>query len=291
MENFDNLFENQSSGINNDQPFDKEVWSQRKQTERAKLYEAIDGMTDLTFSSCKTLSDYLGMQSRLGRTSVANTLLVLAQKPDATYVMSFDDWHQRGRSVKRNEKALMVLEANGEYQREDGTTGTSFDAKRVFDVSQTQGKPLREREQASLRSKLKSLVTDTPVPINVSDSVAQEIGALYSDKDNTVYVARNMDGEALFAHIACELAHAENMTDEPSRDAFISSCAADIVCRRYSISYAASSEQIPDSVTRLDTASKRAVLGRIREAACDIMERVDRNLYAERQQQKNQPER
>lgn len=85
-------------------------------------------------------------------------------------------------------------------------------------------------------------MTDTPVPINVSDSVAQEIGALYSDKDNTVYVARNMDGEALFAHIACELVYAENTTDEPSRDAFISSCAADIVCSRYGISYVASNE-------------------------------------------------
>jgi hypothetical protein len=41
----------------------------------------------------------------------------------------------------------------------------------------------------------------------------------------------------------------------------------------------------------LDTSGKRAVLGSIREAACDIMERVERNLYAERQQQKNQPER
>ena len=201
MENFDSLFENQNAGFNNDQPFDKEAWAQRKQAERAKLYEAIDGMTDLTFSSAKTLSDYLSMQSRLGRTSVANTLLVLAQKPDATYVMSFDDWHQRGRSVKRNEKALMVLEANGEYQRDDGTTGTSFDAKRVFDISQTLGKPVREREQASLRSRLKALVTDTPVPVNVSDSVSQEIGALYSDKDNTVYVARNMDGEIGRAHV------------------------------------------------------------------------------------------
>ena len=239
MENFDSLFENKSSGFNNDKPFNKEAWAQRKQAERAKLYEAIDGMTDLTFSSDKTLSNYLGMQSRLGRTSVANTLLVLAQKPDATYVMSFDDWHQRGRSVKRNEKALIVLEANGEYQREDGTTGTSFDAKRVFDVSQTQGKPLREREQASIRSRLKALVTETPVPVKVSDSISQEIGALYSDKDKTVHVARNMDGEALFVHIACELAHAENTTDDPSRDAFISSCTAYIVCRRYGISYAA----------------------------------------------------
>jgi len=290
MENFDSLFETQSAESNNDQPFDKEAWAQRKQEQRAHLYETIDSMTDLTHSSPEALSKYLDMQSKLGRTSVANTLLVLAQKPDATYVMSFDDWHQRGRSVKRNEKALLVLEANGEYQRDDGTTGTSFDAKRVFDVSQTQGKPVRERKQASIRSKLKALVTDTPVPVRVSDSVSQEIGALYSAKDNTVYVARNMDGGTLFAAIACELAHAENTTGDAKRDAFVSTCAANIVCSRFGVEPTAI-EGIPEDIAEMDTKDKRTVLSSIREAACDIMERVDRNLYAERQQQKNQPER
>jgi len=290
MENFDNLFENQNNGKQEHQPFDKEAWAQRKQEERTHLYETIDGMTDITLSSPEALSNYLNMQARLGRTSVANTLLVLAQNPEASYVMSFDDWHERGRSVKRNEKALQVLEASGEYQREDGTMGTSFDVKRVFDISQTYGKPVRERSQAPIRSRLKALVTDTPVPVKVSDSVSQEIGALYSDKDNTVYVARNMDGAALFAAVSCELVHAENITDAPARDAFISSCAANIVCRRYGID-APAYDRIPEAITELDTGEKRALMGSIRKAACDIMERVDKNLYAERQQQKNQPER
>jgi len=290
MENFDNLFENQNNGKQENQPFDKEAWAQRKQEERAHLYETIDGMTDLTLSSPEALSNYLNMQSRLGRTSVANTLLILAQNPEASYVMSFDDWHERGRSVKRNEKALQVLEANGDYQREDGTMGTSFDVTRVFDVSQTYGKPVRERTQAPMRSRLKALVTDTPVPVKVSDSVSLDIGALYSDKENTVYVARDMDGAALFAAIACELVHAENITDAPTRDAFISSCAANIVCRRYGID-APAYDRIPEALTDMGTSEKRAVLGSIREAACDIMERMDKNLYAERQQQRNQPER
>jgi hypothetical protein len=247
-------------------------------------------MTGKTLSYPAALSDYLTMQSRLGRTSVANTLLVLSQKPDASYVMSFDDWQQRGRAVKRNEKALLVLEASGEYERTDGTAGTRFDVKRVFDVSQTHGQPLRERMQAPMRSRLKALVTDTPVPVRVSDSVSQEMGALYSDRDNTVYVARNMEGETLFAAIACELVHAENVTNKPAHDAFISSCAASIVCRRYGID-APAYDRIPEAISALDTGEKRAVLGSIREAACDIMERVDRNLYAERQQQRSQPER
>lgn len=290
MENFDSLFENQTERQQDGQPFDKEAWAERKQAERAQLYETIDEMADKSLSDPAALSDYLGMQSRLGRTSVANTLLVLAQKPDASYVMSFDDWQQRGRAVKRNEKALLVLEASGEYERPDGTMGTSFDAKRVFDVSQTHGQPLRERTQAPIRSRLKALATDTPVPIKASDAVSQDIGAMYSDKDNTIYVARNMGGETLFAAIACELVHADNMTDNPTRDAFISSCAAGIVCRRYGIS-APAYDSIPDAISELDTSGKRAVLGSIREAACDIIERVDKNLHAERQQQKSQPER
>jgi hypothetical protein len=290
MENFDNLLENQNTRGQANQPFDKEAWAQRKQAERAHLYETIDGMTDLTLSSPEVLSNYLAIQSRLGRTSVSNTLLILAQNADSSYVMSFDDWHERGRSVKRNEKAMQVLEANGEYERADGTMGTSFDVKRVFDVSQTYGKPLRERTQAPIRSRLKALVTDTPVPVRVSDSVSQDMGAMYSDKDNTVYVARNMDGAALFAVISCELVHAENMTEDASRDAFISRCAANIVCRRYGVSIQAC-DSIPQEIAEMDTTEKRVVLGSIREAACDIMERIDRNLYAERQHQKNQPER
>ncbi len=291
MENYDSLFENQNTGYHNDQPFDKDAWAERKQADRKRLYETIDGMTDLTLYSPKALSDYLGMQARLGRMSVSNTLLVMAQKPEATFVMSFEDWQLKGRSVKRYEKALLVLEANGEYEREDGTLGTSFDAKRVFDVSQTHGKPLQERMQAPIRSKLKALVTDTPVPVKVSDSVSQEIGALYSDKDNTVYAARNMDGETLFAALTCELVHAENKTGDPERDAFISTGAAGIVCRRYGITAVPECNDIPYTVSKLDTSGKRAVLGSIREAACDIMDRMDINLYAERQQQKNQPER
>ena len=67
-------------------------------------------------------------------TSVANTLLIAAQKPEASYVMSYDDWTQKGRSVKRGENGFFILEANGEYTREDGSLATSYDAKCVFDI-------------------------------------------------------------------------------------------------------------------------------------------------------------
>ena len=282
MENFDSLFQEQGS----EQPFDKETWAERKQQERRQLFEAIDKMADKTLSDTGMLTDYLNMQSRLGKTSVGNTLLVVSQKPDATYIADYDDWQKKGRSVRKGEKGLLVLEADGEYARDDGSMGVSFKAKSVFDVSQTYGQTIRQRTQVPIKSKLRALMTDTPIPVKLSDSVSQDIGALYSREDKAVYVARGLDGGSLFKVIACELAHGETNGGDAQMAGFVSSCAANIVCKRYGVDVP-EYDQIPESVSGLSVQDKRSILGKIREAACDMNERIDKNLYAERQQRKH----
>lgn len=284
MEQFDSLFENQKQP---EQPFDKEAWAQQKQEKRQELYSMVDEMADRALSEPEVLSAYLKMQSSLGRATVANTLLVMAQKPDATFVKTFNEWAEKGRSPRRNEKCLYTLEANGEYTRDDGSVATSYDAKPVFDVSQTRGKPIQQQAALSmpLRSKLKALMTDTPVPVRPSENVSESIGALYSPEDNTVYVARSSDWNKLFFAIARELARSDG-----EKDTFLCDCAANIVCERFGIP-PIKCDQIPDEYSSLDVWEKRSALGKAREAACEIVERALRTLYAERQQQKNQPER
>ncbi len=140
------------------------------------------------------------------------------------------------------------MEADGEYARDDGGMGVSFKAKSVFDVSQTYGQPIRQRAQAPVKALLHALMTDTPVPVKLSDSVSQDIGALYSREDKTVYVAREMDGDNLFKLIACELAHAEMNGNDPQMAGFVSSCAANIVCKRYGVGVP-ECDKIPESVS------------------------------------------
>ena len=89
MENYDNLFEQQPEQT--EQPFDREVWVQQKREQRQELYDLIEEMSEKTLTDPSALSDYLNMQARLGKTSVANTLLVVAQKPDATFIANYDD--------------------------------------------------------------------------------------------------------------------------------------------------------------------------------------------------------
>lgn len=286
MESFDSLFDTQAK-TQPEQPFDKEAWAEKKQAQRTELYEMIDEMADRVLCEPDMLATYLRMQAWLAKTSVSNTLLLTAQKPDATRVMSFEDWQQKGRSVKRNEKALLILEANGEYQREDGSMATSYDVKRVFDVSQTHGKPVLQRATLSmpLRAKLKALMTDTPVPVKPSERVSESIGALYSPEDNAVYVARTQDWNKLFFVVAREFACAGG-----TEDTFLCDCVANIVCKRFGVP-PMTCDRIPDEYAALGVREKREALGEVREAANEIVERTDRNLYAEYQQQKKQPER
>lgn len=283
MENYDNLFEQQPEQT--EQPFDREAWAQQKREQRQELYNLIEEMLEKTLADPSALSDYLNMQARLGKTSVANTLLMIAQKPNATFISGFDDWQKRGRSVKRGEKAALVLEANGEYERPDGTMGVNFDVKRVFDISQTYGKPIRERTAPPIKTALKAITTNVPVPVKLSEGISQSVGAMYSEKDNTVYVARGVEGNELFFALSRELARAHS-----GADTFVCDCAANIACLRYGVP-AKYCDRIPDEIAALESREKRSALNIVRDAACGIAERVDRNLFAERQQSRNDPVR
>lgn len=283
MENYDNLFEQQPEQT--EQPFDREVWVQQKREQRQELYDLIEEMSEKTLIDPSALSDYLNMQARLGKASVANTLLMIAQKPNATFISGFDDWQKRGRSVKRGEKAALVLEANGEYERPDGTMGVNFDVKRVFDISQTYGKPIRERTAPPIKTALKAITTNVPVPVKLSEGISQSVGAMYSEKDNTVYVARGVEGNELFFALSRELARAHS-----GANTFVCDCAANVACLRYGVP-AKYCDRIPDEIAALESREKRSALNIVRDAACEIAERVDRNLFAERQQSRNDPVR
>lgn len=288
MENFDEIFDNGTYG--SAQPrLSTEEWIEMKKQERAELYAAIDDMAEKALCDKEALSTYLTLQANLGKTSVNNTLLVMAQKPDATFVCDAEVWQERGRGIRKGEgkNAIKQFMQNREYTREDGSVAMGYKVVRCFDVSQTYGKPVSKRAilSMSMKSKLKALMTDAPVPVQLSDEVPQSIGAQYSPKENVIHVAKGLNGGTLFYSISCEMARAGGCANT-----FLCDCAANIACIRFGIA-PKFCDQIPEEYANLDTQEKRTALGEIRSTAIEIIGRVDKNLYTERQQQKNQPER
>lgn len=140
-----------------------------KQTNKERLREITEsieqGIKEL-FESEKYMQ-YLRVMSRFHRYSVNNITLIHLQKPHATHVAGFNKWRdQFGRHVKRGEKGIKiiaptpykkkieeikrdpdtkapVLDKNGNAVMEEKEISIPrFKVVSVFDVSQTEGKPL-----------------------------------------------------------------------------------------------------------------------------------------------------
>ena len=65
-------------------PFDKEEWAAAKQAQRKEAYELIDNTCSEMVASGDSFRQYLDVQGRFDRYSVANAILVSAQMPEAT---------------------------------------------------------------------------------------------------------------------------------------------------------------------------------------------------------------
>lgn len=107
------------------------------------------------------LAEFLKFAARFRKYSPANVALIFAQKPDATLVAGIKTWNDLGRRVKKGEKGIAIFAptvrkvkvraeeidpATGEVrevEREEERL-VGFHVAHVFDVSQTEGKPLPE---------------------------------------------------------------------------------------------------------------------------------------------------
>lgn len=111
---------------------------------------------------------WLDVRSAMYEYSLHNTILIAMQRPDASQVAGYRKWQELGRQVRKGERAVRIL-APRRVRVEDGESGeeahrlVGFIGVSVFDVSQTEGKPLGEAPK--------------PAPIE-GDSHAELIGRL-----------------------------------------------------------------------------------------------------------------
>ena len=128
---------------------------------------------------------YLTAMSKFHHYSFGNTMLIFMQCPNATHVAGYHDWRRNfGRQVKRGEHGIAIL-APCPYRRQeeveetapDGSSSKSvqwvqrmsFRTVTVFDISQTEGKPLPEiAKKHSMRAWLRLCAAFplTPFPLS-----------------------------------------------------------------------------------------------------------------------------
>lgn len=295
MSNFDDIFAGKSGSEN--RPFDKEAWAEKKQEERRELYALADSTAAEIGKDGVKFRQYLDVQSRFDRYSPTNALLILAQMPEATQLRDFDGWKEAGVSVQRKPVSVKILEPGKEYPREDGTRGTSFEVKRVYDVSQTRGR-LRSAPAVKLddRVLLKALIHRTPVPIQTVDSLPNNMGALYDHSQQVIFVCRGMGAEDIFRSVSKELAHAQlagtRQDYNRSDAAFAAYSASYLLCKKYQIDTADYNfSRLPASFRECSPRQVRETLTEIRDTANQISTRMYRALEQNRAPKAKEQER
>ena len=121
-------------------PYDKEQWAAQKQAERKEAYELIDNTCSEMAVNGDSFRQYLDVQGRFDRYSVANAVLVSAQMPEATQLKDYGKWKQSRVYVNKDAQKITILEPSKEYLRDDGTKAVSYNAKAVYDISETSAK-------------------------------------------------------------------------------------------------------------------------------------------------------
>jgi len=300
MSNFDDLSRQeqvQSPPINN-QPFDKEAWAQKKQEQREAVYAMIDETATAVARDGDTFQKYLDVQSRFDRYSVSNALLILAQKPEATRIADFDTWKEQGAYIRKKESGFYIIEPGEEYQRQDGSTGISYNPKKMFDISQTGNSRKRETPvYPDERTRIKALLAHAPVPVRISDALPSGVNALYQADTREIQIRRGLDANHIFRALAQELAQAEmdqgDGSYNRSEQGFRAYCASYMLCKQYGVETDGfyHFEGVPQMLETLEPQEIRAELSVIREAANEISGRMNRMLNQERQQKRQEPER
>ena len=186
-----------------------------KPTNRERLREITEGIEQgikELFESEKYMR-YLSVMSRFHRYSVNNTMLIYMQRPDATLVAGYNKWkNQFERHVKRGEHGITIIAPTPykkkiEEQKLDPDTKAPmldkdgkvimeekeieiplFRPVKVFDVSQTDGKPLPELASSlsgnvqNYEVFMEALRRSAPVPIEFEPMAANMDGYFSSDQ-------------------------------------------------------------------------------------------------------------
>ena len=78
------------------------------------------------------------------------------------------------------------MEPGKKYERDNGEIGTSFNVKRVYDVSQAQREVTPRNANLTDRAVMLALKAASPVPITVVEALPDNRGAMYDAKTKSI---------------------------------------------------------------------------------------------------------
>ncbi|MGI9071701.1 MAG: ArdC family protein [Bryobacteraceae bacterium] len=182
--------------------------------------------SEIEAGKSEALKNYLATMGRFHRYSWGNVLLIHSQRPNATRVAGFHAWHEVGRWVQKNEKGIMIfapvlVKRHEQQPREQPSDGqqtpnevaparlSGFRTAYVYDISQTQGRPLPEFAQTTgdpkdHGEKLKGFASKRGISVEYDRTIAPALGVSSGGRIRLIPGLKPAEEFSVLAH---ELAH------------------------------------------------------------------------------------
>ena len=305
----------------------------KQQQQLKEITERLEKGVQELFTSEKYM-EYLRVMSQFHNYSFSNTLLIAMQKPDATLVAGYGAWQKKfERNVMKGEKAIKifapaprkveverdvidpdtkrpVLDENGEPKKETVTIQKPyFKVTSVFDVSQTDGKPLPELATVQdltgsvegYSMFFEALRRTSKVPMDF-ETIEGDSHGYYHQVEKRIAIAEGMSEAQNVKTAIHEIAHsrlhdvdmadAENgvMVDRRTREVQAESVAY-TVCQRYGIETSEYSfGYIAGWSNGREMKELRSAMEVIRREADSMIKEIDANIEAIRKERALQSE-
>ena len=276
----------------------KEEYAEKKRVEKEKVYQMIDETAKEIVSDPEKFKSFLDTQSQMDRYSAANALLIYSQCPQATQLKDFDDWGKDNVKITKGAKSISILEPV-EYTRADGSSGVSYNVKKVFDVSMTTG---RKTPAVSVNRDPKSLITTmldvSPVEVQSTDELPYpNMAAFYNNEKQVLYVKRDVgDSVAVAQCVAQELGHAQlsiNSQSYSRKDmGFQAVCIGYMLCKKYGVdTQNFAINRIPQDLSSKEPREIRGELSKMRNAMSEIHSHISDEMFRKKQERHRDYER
>lgn len=267
-------------------PFNKEEWAAQKQEQRKEAYELIDSICSEMMVNGDSFRQYLDVQGHFDRYSVNNAILVSAQMPEATQLKDYGSWKQSRVYVDKDAQKVTILEPGKEYQRDDGSKAVGYNAKVVYDISQTSAKDRQQPQEAkTMRELVSAMIDASPVSFVPVDDL--ELPAFYDSSQQTIFIRTGLSEEQLFVSMAKEVSAAVfDFKHKESRDdsEFKSFCVAYMVSSRYGVDTKGFHfDKLPKEFEGMETQAFKGGLGLMR----DVLGEIQSDMY--KSLEKNKP--
>jgi len=240
------------------------------------------------------VTQYLGFLSRFHRYSLHNTMSIWIHCPNATHVAGYKAWQNLGRQVRKGEKGIPVFAPctqavpDGDDEDEKKTRRViGYKIVYVFDVSQTEGKPLpkapivAQGDGSELLPMLEGIASDLGIGLEYRAMSGSHHGTSYGGR---IEVDSELDDAGRASVIVHELAHellhkgADRILLGSRQRETEAESTAYVVCSHFGLDSAA-----PNYLALWETEPEQIVQAfqRIRDVAASLIDMIEAKFNAE----------